>query len=216
MSVSVGPGRGSAAGSAVAYCLRITDIDPIKYDLLFERFLNPDRISLPDIDIDFDEDGRDKVLKWVVDKYGEKRVAHIITFGTMAPKMAIRDVARVQKLELSEADRLAKLVPERPGTSFKKAYQEVPELVKEKESKNTLIAQTLKYAEVLEGSVRQTGVHACGIIIGRDDLEEHIPVCINKDAELFVTQFDGKHIESVGMLKMDFLGLKTLSIIITH
>ncbi len=213
MDVSVGPGRGSAAGSAVAYCLRITDIDPIKYDLLFERFLNPDRISMPDIDIDFDEDGRDRVLKWVVDKYGEKRVAHIITFGTMAPKMAIRDVARVQKLELSEADRLAKLVPERPGTSFKKAYQEVPELVKEKQSQNTLVAQTLKYAEVLEGSVRQTGVHACGIIIGRDDLEEHIPVCTNKDAELFVTQFDGKHIESVGMLKMDFLGLKTLSII---
>lgn len=213
MNVSVGPGRGSAAGSAVAYCLRITDIDPIKYDLLFERFLNPDRISLPDIDIDFDEDGRDKVLKWVVDKYGEKRVAHIITFGTMAPKMAIRDVARVQNLELSEADRLAKLVPERPGTSFKKAFQEVPELVKEKESQNTIVAQTLKYAEVLEGSVRQTGVHACGIIIGRDDLEEHIPVCTNKDAELFVTQFDGKHIEAVGMLKMDFLGLKTLSII---
>jgi len=213
MSVSVGPGRGSAAGSAVAYCLRITDIDPIKYDLLFERFLNPDRISMPDIDIDFDEDGRDKVLKWVVNKYGEKRVAHIITFGTMAPKLAIRDVARVQKLELSEADRLAKMVPDRPGTSFKKAYQEVPDLVKEKQSENTLVAQTLKYAEVLEGSVRQTGVHACGIIIGRDDLEEHIPVCTNKDAELFVTQFDGKHIESVGMLKMDFLGLKTLSII---
>jgi DNA polymerase-3 subunit alpha len=213
MNVSVGPGRGSAAGSAVAYCLRITDIDPIKYDLLFERFLNPDRISLPDIDIDFDEDGRDRVLKYVVNKYGEKRVAHIITFGTMAPKMAIRDVARVQKLELTEADRLAKLVPERPGTSFKKAYQEVPELVKEKDSENELVAQTLKYAEVLEGSVRQTGVHACGIIIGRDDLEEHIPICTNKDAELYVTQFDGKHIESAGMLKMDFLGLKTLSII---
>jgi DNA polymerase-3 subunit alpha len=213
MDVAVGPGRGSAAGSAVAYCLRITDIDPIRYDLLFERFLNPDRISLPDIDIDFDEDGRDKVLKWVVSKYGEKRVAHVITFGTMAPKMAIRDVARVQKLELSEADRLAKLVPERPGTDFKTAFEEVPELKREKESLNTLVAQTLKYAEVLEGSVRQTGVHACGIIIGRDNLEEHIPICTNKDAELFVTQFDGKHIESVGMLKMDFLGLKTLSII---
>jgi DNA polymerase III subunit alpha len=213
MGVSVGPGRGSAAGSTVAYCLRITDIDPIKYDLLFERFLNPDRVSMPDIDIDFDEDGREKVLKWVVNKYGEKRVAHIITFGTMAPKMAIRDVARVQKLELSEADRLAKLIPERPGTTFKSAYEEVPELKKEKESKNELIAQTLKFAEVLEGSVRQTGVHACGIIIGRDDLEEHIPISTNKDAELYVTQFDGKHIESVGMLKMDFLGLKTLSII---
>lgn len=213
MGVSVGPGRGSAAGSVVAYCLKITDIDPVRYNLLFERFLNPDRISMPDIDIDFDEDGRDKVLKWVVDKYGEKRVAHIITFGTMAPKMAIRDVARVQKLELSEADRLAKLIPERPGTTFKKAYVEVPELVKEKENGSSLVSQTLKYAEVLEGSVRHTGVHACGIIIGRDNLEEHIPICTNKDAELHVTQFDGKHIEAVGMLKMDFLGLKTLSII---
>ena len=213
MDVSVGPGRGSAAGSVVAYCLRITDIDPVKYDLLFERFLNPDRISMPDIDIDFDEDGRDKVLQYVVNKYGKKRVAHIITFGTMAPKMAIRDVARVQKLELSEADRLAKLVPERPGTTFSKAYEEVPELVTERNSSNELVSQTLKYAEVLEGSVRQTGVHACGIIIGRDDLEEHIPICTSKDAELHVTQYDGKHIESVGMLKMDFLGLKTLSII---
>ncbi|MBN2613976.1 MAG: DNA polymerase III subunit alpha [Bacteroidales bacterium] len=213
LGVSVGPGRGSAAGSVVAYCLRITDIDPIKYDLLFERFLNPDRVSMPDIDIDFDEDGRERVLQWVVNKYGKKRVAHIITFGTMAPKMAIRDVARVQKLELSEADRLAKLVPERPGTTFSKAYEEVPELLSERNSANELVSQTLKYAEVLEGSVRQTGVHACGIIIGRNDLEEHIPICINKDAELFVTQFDGKHIESVGMLKMDFLGLKTLSII---
>lgn len=213
MGVSVGAGRGSAAGSAVIYSLRITNIDPIKYDLLFERFLNPDRISLPDIDIDFDEDGRDRVLQYVVNKYGKKRVAHIITFGTMAPKMAIRDVARVQKLELSEADRLAKMVPERPGTTFKKAYEEVPELLKEKQNSNILISQTLKYAEVLEGSVRHTGVHACGIIIGRDDLENYIPISTNKDAELFVTQFDGHHIESVGMLKMDFLGLKTLSII---
>ncbi len=213
LNVSVGPGRGSAAGSVVAYCLRITDIDPIKYDLLFERFLNPDRISMPDIDIDFDEDGREKVLKYVVEKYGRKKVAHIITFGTMAPKMAIRDVARVQKLDLSEADRLAKLIPERPGTTFSKAYEEVPELIAERNSENELVSQTLKYAEVLEGSVRHTGVHACGIIIGRDDLEEHIPICTSKDAELYVTQYDGKHIESVGMLKMDFLGLKTLSII---
>jgi len=213
MDVSVGPGRGSAAGSTVAYCLKITDIDPIKYDLLFERFLNPDRISMPDIDIDFDEDGREKVLKYVVKKYGEKRVAHVITFGTMAPKMAIRDVARVQKLDLSEADRLTKLIPEKPGTSFKQAYSEVPQLVHEKNNGSPLVASTLKFAETLEGSVRQTGVHACGIIIGREDLEQHIPICTNKDAELFVTQFDGKHIESVGMLKMDFLGLKTLSII---
>jgi DNA polymerase III subunit alpha len=213
MDVAVGPGRGSAAGSVVAYCLKITDIDPIKYDLLFERFLNPDRISMPDIDIDFDEDGRERVLQYVVKKYGRERVAHVITFGTMAPRMAIRDVARVQKLELAEADRLAKMVPDTPGTTFKDMYEKVPALLAEKSSDNELIATTLKYAEVLEGSVRQMGVHACGIIIGRDNLEEYIPICRNKDAELNVTQFEGSHIESVGMLKMDFLGLKTLSII---
>jgi len=213
MDVAVGPGRGSAAGSVVAYCLKITDIDPIRYDLLFERFLNPDRISMPDIDIDFDEDGRDRVLHYVVKKYGRERVAHVITFGTMAPKMAIRDVARVQKLELSEADRLAKMVPDTPGTSFKDTYERVPALLAERTSGNELVATTLKYAEVLEGSVRQTGVHACGIIIGKDNLEEYIPICRNKDADLNVTQFEGSHIESVGMLKMDFLGLKTLSII---
>lgn len=213
MGVSVGPGRGSAAGSAVAYCLRITDIDPVKYDLLFERFLNPERISMPDIDIDFDEDGREEVLKYVVKKYGPKRVAHIITFGTMAAKMAIRDVARVQKLPLSDADKLAKLVPERPGTTLADAYKEVPELAKEKNSENGLIRDTLQYAEVLEGNVRQTGVHACGIIIGRDDLEEYIPLSTAKDAELFVTQYEGSHVEDIGLLKMDFLGLKTLSII---
>ncbi len=213
MDVSVGPGRGSAAGSVVAYCNRITDIDPIKYNLLFERFLNPDRISMPDIDIDFDEDGREKVLEWVVNKYGEKRVAQIITFGTMAAKMAIRDVARVQKLPLFEADKLAKLVPERPGISLKKAFEEVPELKNAKTSDNDLIVKTLKFAETLEGSVRHTGLHACGVIIGRNDLVEHIPVCISKDSKLLVTQFDGSHVESVGMLKMDFLGLKTLSII---
>ncbi len=213
MDVSVGPGRGSAAGSVVAYCTGITDIDPVKYNLLFERFLNPDRISMPDIDIDFDEDGRDQVLRWVVDKYGKDRVAHIITFGTMAAKMAIRDVARIQKLPLSEADRLAKLVPERPGTNLTSAYKEVPELRAEKESVNELIASTLKYAETLEGSVRHTGLHACGIIIGKDDLIEHIPICTSKDSDLLVTQYDGRHVEDVGMLKMDFLGLKTLSII---
>jgi len=213
MGVSVGPGRGSAAGSTVAYCLRITDIDPIKYDLLFERFLNPERISMPDIDIDFDEDGREKVLKWVVEKYGKKRVAHIITFGTMAAKMAIRDVARVLKLPLSEADKLSKLVPERPGITLAKAYEEVPELLEAKNSGEQLVVDTLRFAEVLEGSVRQTGLHACGIIIGKHDLEEDIPVCTNKETELVVTQFDGKHVEDVGLLKMDFLGLKTLSII---
>jgi len=213
MGVWVGPGRGSAAGSAVAFCLRITDIDPIKYGLLFERFLNLDRISMPDIDIDFDEDGRELVLKYVVDKYGHDKVAHIITFGSMAAKMAIRDVARVQKLPLPDADRLAKLVPERPGITLSQAYNEVPELAKEKESANKLIAQTLRFAEVLEGSVRQTGVHACGIIIGKDPLDNYIPLCTAKDTELYATQFDGNHVEAVGLLKMDFLGLKTLSII---
>jgi len=213
MGVSVGPGRGSAAGSAVAYCLKITDIDPIKYGLLFERFLNLDRISMPDIDIDFDEDGRESVLKYVVNKYGHDKVAHIITFGSMAAKMAIRDVARVQKLPLPDADRLAKLIPERPGITIKDAYAEVPELARERESSNKLIAQTLKYAEVLEGSVRQTGVHACGIIIGKDSLDNYIPLCTAKDTDLYATQYDGSHVESVGLLKMDFLGLKTLSII---
>jgi DNA polymerase-3 subunit alpha len=213
MGVSVGPGRGSAAGSAVAFCLRITDIDPIKYGLLFERFLNPDRISMPDIDIDFDEDGREDVLKYVVNKYGHDKVAHIITFGTMGAKMAIRDVARVQKLPLPDALRLAKLIPERPGISLSEAYTEIPELAKEKDSPNKLISQTLKYAEVLEGSVRQTGVHACGIIIGKDSLDNYIPLSTAKDTELYVTQYEGNHVESVGLLKMDFLGLKTLSII---
>jgi len=213
MGVSVGPGRGSAAGSAVAYCLRITDIDPIKYGLLFERFLNVDRTSMPDIDIDFDEDGREAVLKYVVNKYGRDKVAHIITFGSMAAKMAIRDVARVQKLPLPDADRLAKLIPEKPGTTLLQAYNEVPELSKERESSNKLISQTLKYAEVLEGSIRQTGVHACGVIISKEPLDNYIPLCTAKDAELAVTQYDGSHVQAVGLLKMDFLGLKTLSII---
>jgi DNA polymerase-3 subunit alpha len=214
MGVIVGPGRGSAAGSVVAYCLRITEIDPIKYDLLFERFLNPDRISMPDIDIDFDEDGRDKILKWVSKKYGRKRVAHLITFGTMAAKMAIRDVARVQKLPLSEADRLAKLVPDTPGISLQKAFEEVPELKKQLKEGSPEIQSVLKSALTLEGSVRNTGTHACGIIIGRDDLENYVPVSTVKDSMLDIsTQYDGKFIESIGLLKMDFLGLKTLSII---
>ena len=213
MGVSVGPGRGSAAGSVVAYSLTITNIDPMKYDLLFERFLNPDRISLPDVDVDFDEDGRADMLHYVVEKYGSKRVAQIVTFGTMAPKAAIKDVARVQKLPLSESNRISKLVPEKPGTTFAKAYKEVPELVKEKESDNPLIRDTMKYAEKLEGSVRQTGVHACGVIIGQDDLEKFAPMAIAKDAELNVVQYEGKLVESVGLIKMDFLGLKTLSII---
>ncbi len=213
MGVAVGPGRGSAAGSAVAYCLTITNIDPIKYDLLFERFLNPERISMPDVDIDFDEDGREEVMKYVVGKYGAGRVAHIITFGTMAAKMAIRDVARVQKLPLADADKLAKLVPERPGIKLKQAFAEVPELNQERQSTNELIRNTLHLAEKLEGAVRQTGVHACGIIIAKDDLENYIPISTNKDAALFVVQYDGHFVEDVGLLKMDFLGLKTLSII---
>jgi DNA polymerase-3 subunit alpha len=213
MNVSVGPGRGSAAGSVVAYCIRITDVDPIKYGLLFERFLNPDRISMPDIDIDFDEDGREEVLKYVVEKYGKDKVAHIITFGTMAARLAIRDVARIEKLPLPEADRLAKLVPERPGTTLSKAYKEVKELSDVKSRGTDLAKRTLQYAETLEGSVRHTGLHACGIIIGKENLIGHIPICKSKDTDLWVTQFDGKHVEDVGMLKMDFLGLKTLSII---
>ncbi len=214
MGVSVGPGRGSAAGSVVSYCLKITDIDPLKYDLLFERFLNPDRISMPDIDIDFDDDGREKVLEWVRDKYGSKRVAHLITFGTMAAKMAIRDVARVQRLPLSEADRLSKLVPDTPGISLDKAMNEVPELKAELDSGTEEISSVLKNAITLEGSVRNTGTHACGIIISREDLESYVPVTTVKDSVLdYATQYDGKFIESVGLLKMDFLGLKTLSII---
>ncbi len=212
MGVSVGPGRGSAAGSVVAYCLFITDIEPMRYGLLFERFLNPDRISMPDMDIDFDEDGRDKVIKWVVEKYGKSKVAQIVTFGTMASKMAIRDVARVENLPLSEADKLAKLVPPR-AKNLKEAIEMTSELKQAKESSNPLIAKTIKYAEQLEGSVRHTGIHACGIIIGKNDLIEHIPLCTQKDSELMVTQYEGSHVESVGLLKMDFLGLKTLSII---
>ena len=224
MGVSVGPGRGSAAGSVVAYCLKITNIDPLKYHLLFERFLNPERISLPDVDVDFDEDGRADVLHYVTEKYGEKRVAQIVTFGCMAPKLAIKDVARVEKLPLSESDRLTKLVPDRitptkGQTPFEFVYQESPELSAERESPNQLIRSTLKYAEKLEGSVRQTGVHACGVIIGKDDLELFAPIAVVKDkdskGEVYksVVQYEGKLVESVGLIKMDFLGLRTLSII---
>jgi len=211
--VLVGPGRGSAAGSAVAFCTGITNIDPIKYDLLFERFLNPERISMPDIDIDFDDDGRQKVLDYVTEKYGKDKVAHICTFGTMATKSSIKDVARVLRLDLSESNRLAKLVPEAPKMNFKKAYKESPELIKEKKSPNPLIKKTISLAESLEGSVRQTGVHACGILIGKDPLDHHIPVMPTKDEDLLTTQYDGRFVEAIGLLKMDFLGLKTLSII---
>jgi DNA polymerase-3 subunit alpha len=220
MGVSVGPGRGSAAGSAVAYCLRITDIDPIKYDLLFERFLNPDRISMPDIDIDFDDDGRGQVLQWVTEKYGRERVAHIVTFGTMAAKSAIKDVARVQNLPLAEADRLSKLIDEIPRdkkTNISNAIEFVPAMKEALHSPDPLVADTIKYAQMLEGTVRQTGVHACGVVIGRDDLTNYVPISTAFDKEtnsdILVTQYEGSLIEDVGMMKMDFLGLRTLSII---
>lgn len=215
MGVIVGPGRGSAAGSAVAYCLGITNIDPVKYDLLFERFLNPDRISLPDIDVDFDDDGRQRVLEWVTQKYGADKVSHIVTFGSMAAKMAIKDVARVLKLELSEANRLAKMVPEAPKMTLKKAYKENPDLEKEKQSMNPLISKTIQFAETLEGSIRQTGVHACGILISRDPLTDHIPIMPTEGESLMTTQYDGHFVEPIGLIKMDFLGLRTLSIIKT-
>ena len=215
MGVIVGPGRGSAAGSAVAYCLGITNIDPIKYDLLFERFLNPDRISLPDIDVDFDDEGRQRVLEWVTEKYGQDKVCHIVTFGSMAAKMAIKDCARVLKLEIAESNRLAKMVPETPKITLKKAYVENPDLAKEKESDNPLIRKTLDMAERLEGSIRQPGIHACGIIISRDPLTDHIPVIPTVGESLMTTQYDGHFVEPIGLIKMDFLGLSTLTIIKT-
>ncbi|MCD4772844.1 MAG: DNA polymerase III subunit alpha [Bacteroidales bacterium] len=213
MDVIVGPGRGSAAGSAVAYCTGITNIDPIKYNLLFERFLNPERVSMPDIDIDFDDEGREKVLSYVINKYGEEKVAQIVTFGTMAARLAIRDVARVLKLPLAEADRIAKLVPEKPGTTLKSAFKDVRELNEIRKNGEPLQIKTLKFAETLEGSARHTGTHACGVIIGPDNLIEYLPLSTTKDSQLTVTQYEGKLVETVGMLKMDFLGLKTLSII---
>ena len=226
LGVSIGPGRGSAAGSVVAYCLGITQIDPLKYDLLFERFLNPDRISLPDIDVDFDDDGRGKVLKYVTEKYGEPNVAHIITYGTMAAKSAIKDVARVEQLPIPEANRLTKLIPahmpEKNGKELKptlsNCYEYVADFKPELESGNPLIRSTLKYARELEGNVRNTGVHACGVIICRDDVSDWVPVSTADDKEegkLLVTQYEGSVIEETGLIKMDFLGLKTLSIIKT-
>ena len=214
MGVSVGPGRGSAAGSAVAYSIGITNVDPIKYDLLFERFLNPDRVSLPDIDIDFDDEGRDKVLHYVIDKYGKNQVAQIITYGTMAAKSSIRDCSRVMELPLSDANILAKMIPERPGTTLQSAFGEIKELSDIKKG-NDLRAQVLQQAIVLEGSVRNTGTHACGVIITPDDLTNFVPVSTARDSDMLVTQFDNSVVESAGMLKMDFLGLTTLTIIKT-
>ena len=206
--------------SAVAYCLGITQIDPIKYDLLFERFLNPDRISLPDIDVDFDDDGRGRVLNWVTEKYGQEKVAHIITYGTMATKLAIKDVARVQKLPLSESDRLCKLIPDKipdKKLNLPNAIAYVPELQEAEVSPNPILRDTIKYAKMLEGNVRNTGVHACGTIICRDDITDWVPVSTADDKEtgekMLVTQYEGSVIEETGLIKMDFLGLKTLSII---
>ena len=221
LGVMVGPGRGSAAGSVVAYCLGITKIDPIKYDLLFERFLNPDRISLPDIDTDFDDDGRGKVLEWVEDKYGHDKVAHIITYGTMATKNSIKDVARVEKLPLDISNRLCKAIPDKLPDGMKmnlpNAIKCVPELRDAEASANPLLANTIKYAKMLEGTVRGTGIHACGTIICRDAISEWVPVSTAEDKsdpghKLLATQYDGHVIEETGLIKMDFLGLSTLSI----
>ena len=226
MDVSVGPGRGSAAGSVVAYCLWITNIDPIKYNLLFERFLNPDRISMPDIDIDFDDEGRSRVMDYVIDKYGANQVAQIITYGTMAAKSSIRDTARVLDLPLFDADRIAKLIPnmsklnkifgldeKQLGQKFRaEDLEKITQLLNISEGSD-LEAETVNTARALEGSVRNTGIHACGVIITPDDITKFVPVSTAKDSDLYVTQFDNSVVESAGLLKMDFLGLKTLTLI---
>ncbi|MFB9056635.1 DNA polymerase III subunit alpha [Mariniflexile ostreae] len=226
MDVSVGPGRGSAAGSVVAYCLWITNIDPLKYDLLFERFLNPDRISMPDIDIDFDDEGRGRVMDYVIKKYGANQVAQIITYGTMAAKSSIRDTARVLDLPLFDADRIAKLIPtmsklskifglseKELGKKFRaEDLEKVNELLNIADGRD-LQAETVNLARILEGSVRNTGIHACGVIITPDDITKFVPVSIAKDSDLYVTQFDNSVVEDAGLLKMDFLGLKTLTLI---
>ena len=226
MGVSVGPGRGSVAGSIVAYSLGITKVDPIKYDLLFERFLNPDRVSMPDIDIDFDDEGRSKVIDYVIEKYGSKQVAQIITYGKMAAKSSIRDTARVLDLSLGDADFLAKLVPNNTKLSdifnFDKKklsselrsddYSNALEL-KNLSNGDDLQAETINQARVIEGSLRNVGVHACGVIITPDDITEFVPIATAKDSSLAVTQYDNSVVESAGLLKMDFLGLKTLTLI---
>ena len=227
--ISVGPGRGSAAGSAAAYCFGITNLDPIRYDLLFERFLNPERISMPDIDVDFDDEGRYRVIQYVQEKYGEDHISHVITFGTMAAKLAIKDVARVSRLPLDESNRLAKLVPDRPFTvkvdgeekeikpTLKNCVKYLPELMQEYENGTPEVKEVLQYAVKLEGCIRQTGIHACAMIIGRGDLTDYIPITMGTDKatgqDVWVSQYEGSYIEDVGMLKMDFLGLRTLSII---
>ena len=230
LGVSVGPGRGSAAGSVVAYCLWITDLDPLRYDLLFERFLNPDRISLPDIDVDFDDAGRGRVLDWVTHKYGKERVAHIITYGTMATKSSIADVGRVEKIPLETVNTLKKLIPDRgfpdnikdekgksPKVNLKNCYKYIPELRRIMEGEDSKTKQMLTYAEELEDTNRQIGIHACGVIIGSQDITNVAPVCVINDKEsgedVLVTQYDGHVVENVGLIKMDFLGLKNLTII---
>ncbi len=229
LGVSVGPGRGSAAGSVVAYCLWITDVDPLKYDLLFERFLNPDRISLPDIDVDFDDDGRGEVLRWVTEKYGKEKVAHIITYGTMATKSSIADVGRVQDIPLPQVDAIKKMIPDKfpdnivdekgktPKVNIRNCLKYVEPLKEAYEGLDEGISSMLHYASILEDTIRQTGIHACGVIIGADDLTNFAPISTVKDratgTDVMVTQYDGHYVESVGLIKMDFLGLKTLSII---
>ena len=228
LGCTVGPGRGSAAGSAVAYCLGITKIDPMKYDLLFERFLNPDRISLPDIDTDFDDDGRAAVLNYVTEKYGAEKVAHIVTYGTMAAKSAIKDVARVEDLSVAESNRLAKFIPSSPndmpedknGKKYKITVKNCLECFNdfrdELNNDDPRVGETIRFAEKLEGSIRNTGVHACGVIIGRDDITDWVPISTATDSDgerIIVTQYEGGVIESTGLIKMDFLGLKNLSII---
>jgi DNA polymerase-3 subunit alpha len=230
IGVFIGPGRGSAAGSVVAYCIGITNIDPIKYNLLFERFLNPDRKSMPDIDTDFDDEGRQKVIDYVVDKYGKNQVAQIITYGTMAAKMSIKDVARTLDLPLPESNALAKLVPEKPGISLKRLLHaplsgekslaeketlnpdelETTKQLREIYNEDDLRSKVLHEAEILEGSVRNTGIHAAGIIIAPRDLTDLLPVCVAKDSPMWVTQIEGSVIEEAGVIKMDFLGLNPI------
>ncbi len=228
LGVSVGPGRGSAAGSVVAYCLKITDVDPLKYDLLFERFLNPDRISLPDIDVDFDDDGRGKVLDWITEKYGKEKVAHIITYGTMATKSSIADVSRVQKIPIPKVNEIKSFIPEKnfpdnikdekgksPKVNLKNCFKYVPEIKALLEGDDENISTMLTYAQQLEDTNRQIGIHACGVIIGASDLTNYAPLCTIKDKDtkedVLVTQYDGHVVENVGLIKMDFLGLKTLT-----
>jgi DNA polymerase-3 subunit alpha len=211
--VWVGPGRGSAAGSAVAYAIGITNVDPLEYDLLFERFLNPERVNMPDIDIDFDDHGRQKVIDYVVEQYGKNQVAHIITYGKMAARSAVRDTARVMEYPLEDTDKLAKRIPEGPAVSLEKAFEDNQELKEIRDQQETEESELLNNAATIEGAIRNRGLHAAGVIIAPDDIRKYIPVCVSpKETDLLVTQFDGNYIEDAGMLKMDFLGLKTLTI----